>query len=538
MSSKQLLFGAEAAAQLKKGVTQLAKAVKVTMGPTGRNVVLQKSFGGPAVTKDGVTVAKEVDLPEKFQNMGAKLVLEVAKKTSDRAGDGTTTATVLAEAIYSEGLRFVAAGSNPVQLQRGITSAADAAAEAIKDMATKCKGEDDLRKIATVSANHDAEIGKLIAEGLTKVGPDGVVEVEEGKTADMSIDFVEGMQFDKGYLSPYFMTDPGTQECVLEDVLILFHEKKISNLPDLLPLLNKVAMENKPLLIVAEDVENEALAALVVNRLRGVLQVAAVKAPGFGDRRKALLQDMAILTGGKFISEDIGVAIEELEISDLGQATKVVVSKDATIIIEGKGKKKEINTRIEQIRKQLDETTSEYDKEKFQERLAKLTGGVAIINVGAATETAMKERKDRVDDALHATKAAAEEGYVPGGGVALIRAISAVEDIRSKLKGDEKHGADIVAEAIKAPMRQIADNAGEDGDIVVDNVLSKDNKKYGYNAATGEYGDMVKMEIIDPAKVVRTALLHGASVAGLMLTTNVLVSEVDDHESPVDGAVS
>ncbi len=538
MSNKQLLFGTEAAAQLKKGVTQLSDAVKVTMGPTGRNVVLQKSFGGPAVTKDGVTVAKEIDLPEKFQNMGAKLVLEVAKKTSDRAGDGTTTATVLAEAIYSEGLRYVTAGSNPIQVQRGITAAAEAAAEAIAEMATKCKGEDDLRKIATVSANHDTEIGTLIAQGLTKVGPDGVVEVEEGKTADTTIEFVEGMQFDKGYLSPYFMTDPGTQECVLEDVLILFHEKKISNLPDLLPLLNKVAMENKPLLIVAEDVENEALAALVVNRLRGVLQVAAVKAPGFGDRGKALLQDMAILTGGKFISEDLGVNLETLEISDLGKASKIVVNKDATIIIEGKGKKKEINTRIDQIRKQLDETTSEYDKEKFQERLAKLTGGVAIIHVGAATETAMKERKDRVDDALHATKAAAEEGYVPGGGVALLRAIEAVEAVRGKLKGDEKHGADIVAEAIKAPMRQIASNAGEDGDIVVDEVLAKSSKNFGYNAATAEYGDMVKMEIIDPAKVVRTALLHGASVAGLMLTTNVLVTEVEDDEEPVEGAVS
>jgi chaperonin GroEL len=538
MAHKQLVFGADAAAHLKRGVTQLADAVRVTMGPTGRNVVLQKSFGGPAVTKDGVTVAKEIDLPRCFENMGAKLVVEVAKKTSDRAGDGTTAATILAEAIFAEGLRHVAAGANPILLQRGILAAAEFVGETIKnDLAVKCKGEDDLRKIATVSANHDAEIGAMIATAITKVGKDGVVEVEEGKSNDSILDFAEGMQFDKGYLSPYFMTNPATQECVLEDCLILLHEKKISTLPTLLPLLNKVAMANKPLLIIAEDVESEALAALVINRLRGVLRVCAVKAPGFGDRRKALMGDIATITGGRFISEDLGEALENLELDALGSAKRIVITKDNTTIVEGAGKKKDIEARVEQIRKQLEETTSEYDKEKFQERLAKLTGGVAIIKVGAVTETAMKEKKDRVDDALHATKAAAQEGYVPGGGVALLRALPALEAARAKVKGDEGVGYDIVAAALRSPARQIAQNAGEDGDIVVEEILSKKGN-YGFNASTGQYEDLVKAGILDPALVVRMALTNAASVAGVMLTTNVLVSEIKEDAEAEQGAVS
>ncbi len=537
MAKKQMIYGAEAAVELRKGLEKLANAVRVTMGPTGRNVVMQKSYGSPSVTKDGVSVAKEIEIPEPFQNMGAKMVIEVAKKTSDKAGDGTTTATLLAEAIFKEGLRHVIAGANPMALQRGILAASDTACEAIKNMAVKCKGKDDLRKVATVSANHDARIGDLIAEAIDKVGAEGVVEVEEGKASDTTLEYVEGMQFDKGYLSPYFMTDPNTQECILEDALILIHEKKISNLPDLLPLLNKVAMAQKPLLIIAEDVENEALAALVVNRLRGVLKVAAVKAPGFGDRRKAILGDIATLTGGTFISEDLGIQLETLDLDALGSAKKIVIDKDNTTIIEGQGKKKDIDTRIDQIRTQIEKTTSNYDKEKLQERLAKLTGGVAIINVGAVTETAMKERKDRVDDALHATKAAAQEGYVPGGGVVFIRSIEAVMKARDKARGDDKLGFDIIGAALEVPLRQIVQNAGEDGYVVVDNVKANTGN-YGYDAGRGEYVDMVKAGIIDPALVARTALLNGASVAGLMLTTNVLVTELKDDEEPVAGAVA
>ncbi|WP_428389829.1 chaperonin GroEL [Mucisphaera sp.] len=537
MSKKQMIYGAEAAVELRKGLEKLASAVKVTMGPTGRNVVMEKSYGGPKVTKDGVSVAKEVEISEPFQNMGAKMVIEVAKRTSDKAGDGTTTATVLAEAIYNAGLKHVTAGANPIALQRGITAAAEVASGAIEEMATKCKGKDDLQKVATVSANHDAEIGELIAEAIDKVGADGVVEVEEGKSAETTLDYVEGMQFDKGYLSPYFMTDPATQECVLEDALILIHEKKISNLPDLLPLLNKVAMAQKPLVIIAEDVENEALAALVVNRLRGVLKVAAVKAPGFGDRRKAMLGDIAALTGGTFLSEDLGQQLETLEIDALGTAKRIVIGKDNTTIIEGAGKKKDIQQRIDQIRSQIEKTTSDYDREKLQERLAKLTGGVAIIRVGGATETSMKERKDRVDDALAATKAAAEGGYVPGGGVALLRAVAAVEAGRSKAKGDDKLGFDIVAEALEVPLRQIVENGGGDGYVVAEKV--KENKgAFGYNAGTEEFCDLVKAGIIDPALVPQTALVNAASVAGLMLTTNVLVTELKDDNEPVAGAVA
>ena len=537
MAQKQIMFDDSALLEMKKGVDQLAAAVKCTMGPAGRHVVIDKSFGGPAVTKDGVSVSKEVTLPEPFESMGAKMVNEVAKKTADKAGDGTTCATVLAQAIFTEGLRHVAAGANPVHLQRGINKAAEVACEAIESIAVPCKGKADYKKVATVSANHDEEIGELIAEAINKVGAEGVVEVEDGKSADTTLEYVEGMQFDKGYLSPYFMTDPKTGECVLEDAYILIHEKKISNLPDLLPLLNKVATSGKPLLIIAEDVENEALAALVVNRLRGVLNIAAVKAPGFGDRRKAMLQDIAIVTAGTYFSEDIGRELESVELKELGRAKKVIVTKDTTTIIEGAGKKKDIAARAEQIKAQHDKSTSDYDREKLMERHAKLTGGVAIINVGGATEAEMKARKDMVDDALHATRAAAKSGYVPGGGVALLRTASAIEAAKSKAKGDEKLGFDIVRKAIEAPAWQIAFNAGFDGDLAVQNVLDEDGA-FGLNAGTGEYEDLVKAGIIDPALVPQTALTHAASVAGLMLTTDVMVSDLKEETEPVVGAVS
>ena len=538
MATKQLMFGNEAQVEIRKGLKRLADAVRITMGPIGRNVVIQRSYGGPQVTKDGVSVAKEVELPSAFENMGAKLVMQVAKKTADKAGDGTTTATILAEAIFGEGLRYVAAGHSPVELQRGIIAAAEAAAEAVNEMAVKCKGRADYEKVATVSANHDQEIGSLIAEAIDKVGAEGVVEVEEGKTAETTLEYVEGMQFDKGYLSPYFMTDPATAECVLEDALILIHEKKISNLPDLLPLLNKIASAGKPLLIIAEEVENEALAALVVNRLRGVLRVCAVKAPGFGDRRKALLGDIAVLTGGAFFAEDLGRSLDSIELDELGKAKRLVVDKDNTTIVQGAGKKKDIEARAEQIRAMHERSTSDYDREKLMERLAKLTSGVAIVNVGAATETAMKERKDRVKDALAATRAAAQEGYVPGGGVALLRVIDAVEAAKKKAKGDQKFGYDIVAAALEAPAKQIAANAGEDGDVVVERIRTGKGGGFGFNAATGEFTDLVKAGIIDPALVVRTALLNAASVAGLMLTTDVLVAELKEEQEPVEGSVA
>ena len=537
MASKQMKFDAAAQDELKQGVHQIARAVGITMGPAGRNVVVQKSFGGPSVTRDGVSVAKEIELQAPFANMGAKMVNQVAKKTSDVAGDGTTTATMLAEAIYVRGLRHVASGANAVAIQRGIIDAANAAGDAINAMATKCKGRADYQKIATVSANHDRQIGELIAEAIDKVGAEGVVEVEEGKASETSLEYVEGMAFDKGYLSPYFMTDPKKAECVLENVNILIHEKKISNLADFLPLLNKVAMSGKPLLIIAEEVENEALAALVVNRLRGVLQVCAVKAPGFGDRRKAMLGDIAALTSGTFFSEDLGRSLEDVQLEELGKAAKIVVTKDDTTIIQGAGKKKDIEARVAQIRAQIEKSTSDYDKEKLQERLAKLTGGVAIINVGAATETEMKEKKDRVEDALNATRAAAKEGYVPGGGVAFLRAIADVEDSRKKAKGDEKLGYEIVADALEAPARQIAGNAGFDGDLVVENVKASKGSQ-GFNASTGEYEDLVKSGIIDPALVARTALQNAASVAGLMLTTDVIITELKDDEEPVEDAIS
>jgi chaperonin GroEL len=537
MATKQIMFEDAALLEMKKGVDRLADAVKCTMGPSGRHVVIEKGYGGPHVTKDGVSVSKEVSLPEPFQAMGAKMVNEVAKRTADKAGDGTTAATVLAQAIFSEGLRHVAAGANPVLLQRGINGGANAAAEAIDAMAIKCKGKEDYKKVATVSANNDPVIGELIAEAISKVGADGVVEIEDGKSAETTLNYVEGMQFDKGYLSPYFMTDLKTGECVLEDAYILVYEKKISNLPDLLPLLNKVAVANKPLLIIAEDVESEALATLVVNRIRGMLKICAVKAPGFGDRRKAMLGDIATLTGGVFIAEDLGRTLESVELNELGRAKKIVVTKDDTTIIEGAGKKADIKARADQIRAQWEKSTSEYDKEKLMERLAKLTSGVAMISVGGATEVVMKATKDLVDDALKSTRAAAKEGYVPGGGVALLRTQEAIRAAAKKAKSDdERLGYEIVARAVEAPIKQIAENAGYDGDLVVDRVKeSKGNN--GFNAATGEYTDLVKAGIIDAALVAKTSLINAASVAGLMLTTDVLITELKEEKEAAVGAV-
>jgi chaperonin GroEL len=538
MASKQMVFENSARQEIANGLSQLARAVKATLGPRGRNVVLQKSFGSPRITKDGVTVAKEIELEQPFQNMGAKLVNMVASKTGDVAGDGTTTATVLAEAIYLEGLKRENAGVNPISIQRGILKAAEVAADAITAISKKVKGREDYKRIATISANGDELIGNLMADAMEKVGKEGVITVDEGKSTESTLEYTEGMAFDKGYLSPYFMTNPTTLEAVMEDVSILLHEKKISNLADLLPLLNKIVTGGKPLLIIAEDVDAEALTALVVNRLRGVLNICAVKAPGFGDRRKALMGDLATLTGGQFISEDLGLKLENVELEHLGTAKRVVVGKDSTLIVQGGGKKKEIDSRTEQIRSQIEKTTSDYDREKLQERLAKLTGGVAVIKAGASTELEMKERKDLIDDALHATKAAAEEGIVPGGGVAFLRAIEAVENAKSKAKGDEKLGFDIVAEALRAPAAQIAENAGDDGEVVVAQVLENKNPNYGYNAATGEYVDMIKAGIIDPTKVARTALLNAASVSALALTTDMLITELkEDDKNLVTGAV-
>jgi chaperonin GroEL len=540
MATKQIMFDDAALLEMKKGVDRLAEAVKCTMGPSGRHVVIEKSYGGPSVTKDGVSVAKEITLAEPFESMGAKMVHEVAKRTADKAGDGTTAATVLAQAIFTEGLRHVAAGANPVQLQRGINNAATAAAEAIDAMAVKTKGKDDYRKIALVSCNYNEQVAEHIAEAIAKVGAEGVVEVEEGKSAETTLEYVEGMQFDKGYLSPYFMTDPKTAEAILEDCYILIYEKKISNLPDLLPLLNKVVMSGKPLLIIAEEIENEALATLVVNRLRGTLKICAVKAPGFGDRRKAMMGDIAILTGGTFIAEDLGRTLESVEVAELGRAKKVIITKDDTTIIEGAGKRKEIEARAGQIMSQWEKSTSDYDKEKLMERHAKLTGGVAIIHVGGASEVAMKALKDLVDDALHATRAAAKEGYVPGGGVALLRTQDAILAAQKKAKGDEKLGFDIVAHAVESCAMQIAENAGYDGDLVVEKIKEggKGGVGYGFNAATGDYTDLIKAGIIDPALVAKTALINAASVAGLMLTTDVLITELKEDKSAVEGAVA
>lgn len=537
---KQMMFDNVARTALKEGLEKLAAAVKVTLGPTGRNVILHKSWGSPKVTKDGVSVSKEIELPEPFLNMGAKLVNQAASKTSDEVGDGTTTATVLTEAIYTEGLKFVTAGVNPTAIQRGILKAAESATDFIKNESIPVKGHDDIAKVATISANNSKEIGEILANAIDKVGKEGVIEVEEGKGLETELTVVEGMQIDKGYISPYFMTNPNTLEAILEDAYILLNEKKISNVREMIPLLEKVAQLGKPLLIIAEDVEGEALAALVINRLQGILKVCAVKAPGFGDRRKAMLGDLATLTGGQVLSEDLGIKLEKVELSQLGQAKKVVVGKEATTVIEGAGSKKEIQARCEQIRNQMEKTTSDYDREKLQERLAKLVGGVAIIKAGAATETEMKERKDLLDDALHATRAATEEGVIAGGGTIFLRAIPEVEKAKSKAKGDEKIGYDIIVKALTAPTKQIVDNSGEHGDVIVAKLLEQlpTKKNLGYDANTGEFVDMLKAGIIDPAKVARTALQTAASVAGLMLTTNVLITDLKDKdEEPIHGSV-
>jgi chaperonin GroEL len=531
-----MMFSQEARQQVLDGLTTLANAVKVTMGPTGRNVLLQKSYGAPRVTKDGVTVSKEIELAQPFHNMGAKLVNQVASKTSDEVGDGTTTATVLAEAIFREGFKFVTAGVNPMALKRGIDAAVEKAVEAVAGISVKVRSNDDLAKIATISANGDEEVGKLLASVLEAVGPDGVVEIEEGKSLETEKEIVEGMQFDKGYLSPYFMNNTTTLECVLENPAILIYEKKISNLREFVPVLEQIASGGRPLLVIAEDVEGEALAALVVNRIRGVLNCCAVKAPGFGDRRKAMLGDLAALTGATLLSEDLGVKLETVTLKEMGSAKKVVIGKEATTVIQGAGKKADIAARIEQIRTQIEKTTSDYDREKLQERLARLTGGVAVIRVGGATEIDVKERKDLVDDAFHATKAASEEGIVPGGGVALLRAIETVENARSKAKGDEKLGFDIVIKALRAPARQLAENGGHEGDVIVERILEKKGS-WGFNARTGEMVDMVKAGIIDPTKVVRVALQSAASVAGLMLTTEVLLTDLKDEDKKIERSV-
>ncbi len=539
MAAKQLLFDEEARRNIKNGIKKLADAVRVTMGPTGRNLILEKSFGSPTVTKDGVTVAKEVELGEPFENMGAKMVCEVASKTSDVAGDGTTTATILAEAIFNEGVKYVTAGANTMALKRGIDKAVKVVVEELNNICKKVKDRSQIAQVGTISANNDSTIGDLLADAMDKVGKDGVITVEEAKSMGTTLDVVEGMQFDKGFISPYFVTKAQTMEVIFEDPYILIHEKKISNMKEMLPLLEKLASVGKPLLIIAEEVEGEALAMLVVNKIRGVLNCAAIKAPGFGDRRKAMLEDIAILTNGRLISEDLGIKLETLELSDLGTAKRVIIDKENTTIIEGAGKKSDIQGRISQIRNQIDQTTSDYDKEKLQERLAKLTGGIAVINVGGATEAEVNERKARVEDALNATRAAVEEGIVPGGGVAFIRTIPKVEELRKKLKGDEKIGADIIAKAIEAPLRQIVSNTGGEGSVVVEEVKEKSTNT-GFDANTSEFVDMFERGIIDPTKVARTALQNAASIAGLMLTTEVMVTELkedEDDESPVEGSV-
>ena len=530
--AKQIIQGEQSRQAILKGVNQLADAVKITLGPKGRNVVLDKKFGSPTITKDGVTVAKEIELKDALENMGAQMVREVASKTSDVAGDGTTTATVLAQSIFREGVKTVAAGANPMALKRGIERAVEEAVEEIKKQSKPVKG-DMIAQVGTVSANGDTTIGNIISEAMKKVGKDGVITVEEGKTIETSLEVVEGMQFDRGYLSPYFVTDPERMECVLETAFILLHEKKISSMKDLLPLLEQIAKTGKPFLIVAEEVEGEALATLVVNKLRGTLNCAAVKAPGFGDRRKAMLEDIAILTGGRVISEDLGIKLENVQLADLGRAKKITVDKDNTTIVEGSGKAADIQGRVKQLRTQIEETTSDYDREKLQERLAKLVGGVAVIKVGSATETEMKEKKARVEDAMHATRAAVEEGIVAGGGVTFIRAIPALEKL--KLEEDEQIGVNIVRRALEEPLRQIAQNAGVEGAVVVAKVKADKSENFGYNAATEEYGDLVKDGVIDPAKVARTALQNAASIAALMLTTEALVAEIPEEEKTPAG---
>ena len=525
--AKQLIFDEAARQNLLRGVEKLARAVKATLGPAGRNVILDKKFGSPTVTKDGVSVAKEIELECPYENMGAQLIKEVSSRTSDIAGDGTTTATVLAEAIYKEGLRNVTAGANPIRLQRGILKASEAIVAQLKEISKEVSDSKEIAQVATVSANWDQEIGGIIAEAMDKVGKDGTITVEEAKGIETTLDVVEGMQFDKGYLSPYFVTDPDTMDCDLESPYILIHEKKVSNLKDLLPILEKIAKTGKPLLIIAEDVEGEALAALVVNKLRGTLNIAAVKAPGFGDRRKAMLEDIAVLTGGRCITEDLGIKLENVELEDLGSAKRVTISKEETVIVEGEGGSDAISGRVNQIRKQIAETTSDYDSEKLQERLAKLAGGVAVINVGAATESEMKEKKARVEDALHATRAAVEEGIVPGGGTALIRATSQVGCLG--LEGDEATGAGIITAAIEAPLRQLSANAGIEGALIVEHVKGESGN-VGYNVATGEYVDLIEAGVVDPTKVTRSALQNAASISGLLLTTECLITDIPAPE--------
>jgi len=528
MAAKQLQFDENARHTLLRGVEKLSRAVKATLGPSGRNVILDKKFGSPTITKDGVTVAKEIELEDPYENMGAQLVREVASKTSDVAGDGTTTATILAESIYREGLRNVTAGANPTSLQRGITKGVEAIVEELKKLSKKVSDRTEIAQVATVSANWDKTIGEIIADAMDKVGKDGTITVEEAKSIETTLEVVEGMQFDKGYLSPYFVTNAEEMEAVLENAYILIYEKKISSLKDLLPLLEKVAKAGRPLLIIAEDVEGEALATLVVNKLRGTLQVCAVKAPGFGDRRKAMLEDIAVLTGGRLISEDLGIKLENIKLDDLGKAKRATVDKENTTIVEGSGKSADIQGRVAQIRRQIEETTSDYDREKLQERLAKLAGGVAVINVGAATETEMKEKKARVEDALHATRAAVEEGIVPGGGVALLRAQKALDNIKD-LEADEKIGVQIVRRAVEEPMRQLANNAGAEGALVVEEVRKRKGNE-GYDVATEQYTDLVKAGIVDPTKVTRSALQNAASIAGLLLTTEALITEIPEKE--------
>jgi len=531
--AKQIVHGEDSRQAILRGVNVLADAVKITLGPKGRNVVLDKKFGSPLITKDGVTVAKEIELKDPLENMGAQMVKEVASKTSDVAGDGTTTATVLAQAIFREGVKTVAAGANPMAVKRGIERAVEVATEEIRKLSKEVKKGSMIAQVATVSANNDTTIGNIIAEAMDKVGKDGVITVEEAKAIETTLSVVEGMQFDRGYLSAYFVTDPDRMECVLENAFILIHEKKISTMKDLLPLLEQVAKMGRPLLIIAEDVEGEALATLVVNKLRGTLQVAAVKAPGFGDRRKAMLEDIAILTGGKSITEDLGIKLENVRVEDLGKAKKVVIDKDNTTIVEGSGKRGEIEARVKQLRTQIEETTSDYDREKLQERLAKLVGGVAVIKVGAATETEMKEKKARVEDAMHATRAAVEEGIVPGGGVAFIRALPALEKL--KLEHDEQIGVNIVKRALEEPLRMIASNAGHEGAVVIGKVKESKEPNYGFDAASEEYTDMISAGILDPAKVTRTALQNAASISGLMLTTEALVSEIPEEDKAPAG---
>ncbi|MDR2754400.1 MAG: chaperonin GroEL [Planctomycetaceae bacterium] len=537
MMAKQLIFSDDARKKILDGVNKLADVVAVTMGPTGRNVILNKSYGGPTVTKDGVSVSKEIELEDPFENMGAKLVNEVASKTSDQAGDGTTTATVLARAIFKEGLKNIAAGANPTALRRGIDKAVDAVVEQLSALTKAVTTKQEIANVGAISANNDTEIGNLLAEAMEAVGNDGVITVEEGKTAETTYEVVEGMQFDKGYISPYFINDTSKMNCVLENALILLHEKKISNIRELIPLLEKVSQSMKPLLIIAEDVDNEAMTMLVVNKLRGVLNVAAVKAPGFGDRRKAMLQDIAILTGGVVISEDLGIKLESVTLEQLGKAQQITVDKDATVIVKGGGKKDELKARIDLLKKQIETTESDYDREKFQERLAKLSGGVAVIQVGANTEAEMKQKKARIEDALHATRAAAQEGILPGGGVALLRCKEAVEKVRGTVKGDEKVGVDIVLRVLAKPMIQIAENCGLDGSVIADEVLQKPTNT-GYDANAGKYVDMFKSGIIDPLKVVRTALTNAASISGLMLTTETLVTDYKkEDKNDIYGAV-